>query len=117
MEAFLTRLQGFFDGIPYGLNTKTECHYQVVFYLAFTLLGQFIRSEVKSANGRADAVVWTETKVFVFEFKLNETAEQALSQINEKGYAVAYQADGREVVKVGVEFDPETLNLGRWLVG
>jgi hypothetical protein len=116
VDAFLTRLQGFFEGIPYDLSDRTERHYHVVFYLVFALMGQFIRTEVKSAKGRADAVVYTDTHVYVFEFKLNGTAEQALAQISEKGYAVAYQADGRAVVKVGVEFDKETRNLGRWLV-
>ncbi len=116
VDAFLTRLQGFFEGIPYDLSDRTERHYHVVFYLVFTLMGQFIRTEVKSAKGRADAVVYTDSHVYVFEFKLNGTAEQALAQIDEKGDAVAYQADGREVVKVGVEFDKDTRNLGRWLV-
>jgi len=113
--AFLTRLRAFFEKIPYDLNDQTERHYQVVFYLVFTLLGQFLQTELKSAKGRADAVVWTATHIFVFEFKLNGTAEEALSQIDAKGYAVSWAADGRTVVKVGVEFDKETRNLGRWL--
>jgi len=83
--------------------------------VVFTLLGQFLQTELKSAKGRADAVVWTATHIFVFEFKLNGTAEEALSQIDAKGYAVSWAADGRTVVKVGVEFDKETRNLGRWL--
>ncbi len=117
VDAFLTRLQAFFAGIPYDLNDRTERHYQVVFYLVFTLLGQFLQTEYKSAKGRADAVVWTPEQVYVFEFKLNGTAEEALSQIEERGYAVPWTADGRNVVKVGVEFDKESRNLGRWLQG
>ena len=117
VDAFLTRLQGFFEGIPYDLSDKTERHYHVVFYLVFTLMGRFVQTEVKSAKGRADAVVQTDSRVFVFEFKLNGTAEQALAQIEAQGYAVPYQAQGREVVKVGVEFDKDTRNLGRWLIG
>ncbi|HNY32892.1 MAG TPA: ATP-binding protein [Fibrobacteria bacterium] len=116
VDAFLARLRGFFEGIPYDLSDKTERHYHVVFYLVFTLMGQFVRTEVKSAKGRADAVVDTGSQVFVFEFKLNGTAEQALAQIDDKGYAIAYSAEGRRVVKVGVEFDKETRNIGRWLI-
>jgi hypothetical protein len=116
VEAFLTRMQSFFADFPYALNAKTERHYQVVFYLIFKLLGQYIRSEVQSAKGRADAVVWTPERIFVFEFKLNGTAEQALAQIDAKGYCIPYQADGRTVVKVGVEFNKEDRNLGRWLI-
>jgi hypothetical protein len=115
VDAFLTRLRAFFEGIPYDLNDRTERHYQVVFYLVFTLLGQFLQTELKSARGRADAVVWTPSHVFVFEFKLNGTAEEALAQIEDKGYAVPWVASGRTVVKVGVEFDQQTRNLGRWL--
>ena len=110
-------MRGFFAGIESELNDQTERHYQVVFYLIFTLLGQCIRAEVKSAYGRADAVVWTKDHIFVFEFKLNGTAEEALAQIDAKGYCVPYVADGRTVVKVGVEFDKATRNIGRWLLG
>ena len=115
VDAFLTRLQAFFADFPYELNEKTERHYQVVFYLVFKLMGQFTGAEVLSARGRADAVVKTPKYIYVFEFKLNGTAEQALQQIDEKGYLIPYQADGRELVKVGVEFSAEKRNIDRWL--
>lgn len=53
--------------------------------------------------------------IYVFEFKLNGTAEQALQQIEDKGYLIPYQADEREVKKVGVEFSTDTRNVSRWL--
>ena len=115
VDSFLTRLQAFFADFPYELNEKTERHYQVVFYLVFKLMGQFTGAEVRSARGRADAVVKTPKYIYVFEFKLNGTSEQALLQIDEKGYLIPYQADGREVVKVGVEFSAEKRNIERWL--
>lgn len=114
-DSFLTRLQAFFADFPYELNVKTERHYQVVFYLVFKLMGQFTQAEVKSAKGRADAVVKTPKYIYVFEFKLNGTAEEALEQIEEKGYLIPYRADGREVVKLGVEFSAEERNISRWL--
>ena len=116
VEAFLTRLRAFFAGIPYELNDKTEHHYQVVFYLVFRLMGQYTEAEVRSARGRADAVVRTADTVYVFEFKLNGTAEEALKQIGDRGYLIAWQADGRRLVKVGVEFSAEERNLSRWNV-
>ena len=115
VDAFLTRLQAFFADFPHELNEKTERHYQVVFYLVFKLMGQFTGAEVLSARGRADAVVKTPKYIYVFEFKLNGTAEQALQQIDEKGYLIPYQVDGRELVKVGVEFSAEKRNIDRWL--
>lgn len=115
VDAFLIRLQAFFADFPYELNEKTERHYQVVFYLVFKLMGQFTGAEVLSARGRADAVVETPKYIYVFEFKLNGTAEQALQQISEKGYLIPYQADGRKLVKVGVELSAEKRNIDRWL--
>ena len=105
----------FFADFPYELNAKTERHYQVVFYLVFKLMGQFTQAEVKSAKGRADAIVKTPKYIYVFEFKLNGTAEEALQQIEDKGYLIPYQADGREVIKLGVEFSAEERNISRWL--
>ena len=115
-DAFLTRLQAFFADFPYELNDRTERHYQVVFYLVFKLMGQFTDAEVRSGRGRADAVVKTPKYIYVFEFKLNGTAEEALQQIDDKGYLIPYQVDGRELVKVGVEFSAATRNINRWLV-
>ena len=116
-DSFLTRLQAFFADFPYELSDKTERHYQVVFYLVFKLMGQFTDAEVRSARGRADAVVKTPKYIYVFEFKMNGTADQALRQIDDKGYLIPYQSDGRELVKIGVEFSAEERNIGRWLVG
>jgi hypothetical protein len=115
-EAFLKRLRAFFAGIPYELSDRTERHYQVIFYLVFTLLGQFIQAELRSAKGRADAVVSSAGIVYVFEFKLQGSAEEALRQIDHQGYLVPFSADGRRLFKIGVEFDPEERNLGRWLI-
>ena len=116
VEAFLTRLRAFFADFPYELNDKTERHYQVVFYLVFKLLGQFINAEVQSALGRADAVVKTANAVYVFEFKLNGTAEEALAQIDNRGYLIPYTTNGCRIVKIGAEFSKEERNLSRWLV-
>ncbi len=115
-EAFLTRLRAFFADIPYELNDKTERHYQVIFYLVFKLMGQYTEAEVRSAKGRADAVVKTSDYIYVFEFKLNGTAEEAMRQIDDKGYLIPYSADNRSVVKIGAAFDKQERNIGEWLV-
>lgn len=114
VEAFMTRLRAFFAGVPYELNDQTERHYQVIFYLVFKLLGQFVETEVRSAFGRADAVVKTTDRIYVFEFKLNGSLDEALSQIDGKGYLIPYTANGRQLVKVGASFDPATRNIGEW---
>ena len=116
IDAFMQRFEAFFADFPYELNDKTERHYQVVVYLIFKLMGQFTQAEVHSAKGRADAIVRTPKYVYVFEFKLNGTAEEDLQQIYDKGYAEPFQMDNRRVVKVGVEFSAETRNVKRWLI-
>lgn len=116
VDSFLTRLKAFFADFSYELNDKTERHYQVVFYLVFKQMGQFCDAEVRSARGRADAVVKTQDSIYIFEFKLNGSAEAALKQINDKGYLIPYMADNRKQIKVGVMFDASERNIGQWLI-
>ena len=117
IDAFMERLKVFFAGMPYELSENTERHYQAIFYVVFTLMGQFVETEVRSARGRADAVVKTKYFIFVFEFKLNGTAEEALKQIDEKGYLIPYTLDGRKLVKVGVNFSKEKRNIDCYVIG
>jgi hypothetical protein len=119
METFFTQLKAFFALIPYDLNTaKDEKYFQTIFYVTLVLLGHYIDVEVKSATGRADAVVKTKDSIYVFEFKIdkNGTADEALKQIDEKGYLVPYTADGRRLVKAGVVFDTEKRTIGEWKI-
>ena len=118
VESFMTRLKAFFAGIPYQLNNKEEKHYQTVFYLLFKLMGQFIEAEQRSAVGRADAIVITADTVYAFEFKLtgNATAEDALKQIDDKGYLIPFTAGNKGLVKIGAEFSAEERTLSRWLI-
>lgn len=116
VDAFMERLKIFFAGIPYDLSDSTERHYQAIFYVVFTLLGQFVETEVRSARGRADAVVKTADAIYVFEFKLNGSAEDALKQIDGKGYLIPYTLEGKRLVKIGANFSKETRNVERYIV-
>ena len=79
-------------------------------------MGQFSEAEVRSAKGRADAVVKTADYIYVFEFKLDGNAEQALAQIDDRGYLIPYTVDGRKLMKIGVNFDPKERNIGDWKI-
>ena len=116
IESCLERTRSFFASIPHDLENKTEKHYQTIFYLLFRLMGQYVDAEVKSAIGRADVVVRLADAVYVFEFKYDGTPDEALAQIESKQYAIPYQADGRRIVKVGVNFDSETRTIGEWKI-
>ena len=117
VESCLERTRSFFASIPNDLENKTEKHYQTIFYLLFRLMGQYVDAEVKSAVGRADVVIKMQEAIYVFEFKVDGTPEEALAQINSKQYAIPYQADHRKVVKVGVNFDSSTRTIGEWVIG
>ena len=116
IESCLERTRSFFASIPNDLENKTEKHYQTIFYLLFRLMGMYVDVEVKSAIGRADVVVKMTDAIYVLEFKYDGTAQEALAQINGKGYAIPYEADHRRVVKVGVNFDSATRTIGDWMV-
>ena len=116
LESCLERTRSFFASIPNDLNNKEEKHYQTIFYLLFRLMGQYVDTEVKSAVGRADVVIKMQDAIYILEFKMNGTAEEALAQINSKGYAIPYEADHRKVVKVGINFDSTTRTIGDWKI-
>jgi hypothetical protein len=121
IEEFMTSLKAFFAAIPYDAikqEHRDEQYYQHVFYLLFTLIGEFTQTEVKSSRGRADAVVKTADATYVFEFKMDDkaTAEDALAQINSKDYAIPYTAEHRKLVKIGVEFSQKEKGVKRWII-
>lgn len=116
IESCLQRTRSFFTSIPNDLENKTEKHYQTIFYLLFRLMGQYVDTEVKSAVGRADVVLKLTDAIYVFEFKYDGTPEEALAQIESKQYAIPYEADGRPVYKIGVNFDSSTRTIGEWKI-
>ena len=86
-------------------------------YLIFTLLSCYtVLTEKENSRGRADMVVETDDYVYIFEFKLDGTAAEALKQIDDKGYAEPYAADSRKLFKVGVVFSSEKRNITEWSV-
>jgi hypothetical protein len=117
IASLMNRFRALFSGIPYPLTEQSEYHYQTLLYLIFRLMGEFALAEVASAAGRSDIVVVRKDTVYVFEFKLagNSTAEEALRQIDNKGYLLHFSANGKTLVKVGVEFDREKRTIGKWV--
>lgn len=116
VDGFLSRLQTFFDDTPYELARDREVHYQNILYIVFKLMGFHTEVEYRTSRGRVDLVLKTSDYIYVMEFKLNGTAEEAMQQIEEKGYASAFASDSRKVVKVGINFSDETRSIERWIV-
>ena len=116
VAAFLSRLQSFFADTPYELIRNLEVHYQNVLFIVFKLAGFYVNVEYRTSRGRIDLVMQTDRYIYVMEFKLNGTAEEALHQIEEKQYALPFATDKRKLFKIGVNFDNETRNIAGWLV-
>ena len=116
-DEVLEGLKCFFENIPYDLQVKYEKYYQSLFVSIFLMMKVRVDAEVKTARGRIDAVVETPDYVYVFEFKLRGTSEEALAQIEEKGYAAKFASDPRKLFRIGCAFDWDKRNLGQWIVG
>ena len=87
-----------------------------MFFYRFKLLGFYTKVEYHTSEGRIDLVLQTDKFIYIMEFKLNGTAEDALQQINDKNYALPFEMDGRKLFKIGVNFSAETRNIEKWIV-
>ena len=115
-DSFFHRLQGFFADTTYDIIREQELHYQNVLFIIFKLMGFYVSVEYHTSRGRIDLVLKTDKFIYVMEFKLEGTAEEALQQINEKHYALPFETDGRRVFKIGLNFSAGTRNIERWVV-
>ena len=121
----MREMQVYMAGVPYveGFKKKlqdaatAEGFYEYTMYLIFSMLNVYVRTQVKCRGGRIDMVVLMPDTTYVFELKTEGTAEQALQQIDEKDYALAYETDGRNVVKVGVKMNAADRTIEDWVIG
>ena len=116
LDDFFETLAIFFANIPYEITLANEKYYQSLFYAIFKLVGLTIDVEVPTNKGHIDCVIETENYIYIIEFKLNGTKEQALQQIIDKQYAQKYQGSDKALILLGVEFDQDNRNIGGYLV-
>ena len=124
LSAALAELRSYIASIPYDIITRKqwmakksrEDFYKLLMYVIFSLLNSKVDTEVKSVKGRADVVVKTKSDIFVLELKVDDTVDNALVQIDSKGYAIPYESDGRKVTKCGVSISSEARNIVHWRV-
>ena len=120
----LASLRSYIAKIPYDIITKEdwedkekrESFYKLLIYMVFSMLHSTVDTEVKSILGRADVVIKTKTHIFVLELKVDDTVENALAQIDDKGYAIPYETEGRTVTKCGVSISSEQRNITHWRI-
>lgn len=115
-DSFFLRLQSFFADTTYEAIREQELHYENVLFIVFKLVGFYTQVEYHTSKGRIDLVLQTDKFIYVIEFKLDGTAEEALQQIHDKHYALPFASDGRKLFKIGVNFSAETRNIEKWIV-
>lgn len=98
------------------LRGKKEDFYHALVHLHFRYLGLLMDSEVNTSDGRMDAVVKTDSHVYILEFKLNESAEKALQQIKDMDYPAKYAAENRAIVMIGINFNSRKKAVGNWMM-
>ena len=117
MDGALHLLQDYFGTLPYCNVTNYEGHYQQMLYIIFTLLTGFVVDvEVHTPKGRVDMVLLTKTDLYLFELKLNKSAQAAIQQINLKNYHKRFALCGKPITKVGINFDSTTGNIEDWII-
>lgn len=93
----------------------TKNIYQTIFYLIFKLIGLRIDAEVHTNAGRIDCVIDLAERTFLFEFKLNKSAAEALQQIKDHNYARKYRLAGKPITLIGANFDTQTRTVIEWV--
>ena len=111
VDDFFDRLKTMFADILYELARDREVHYQNILYIIFKLMGFYVQVEYHTSRGRIDLVLQTQDYVYVMEFKLNGSADEALAQIREKGYDAPFAKDSRTIYRIGVNFSDELRNI------
>ena len=122
LDDFRAGLTSFLASIPYTMRRKEnerekERYFHYTFYLIMRLISVYtVYTEKVQSQGRVDCIVETPNYVYIFEFKLDGTAEEAMRQIEEKGYAKEYGADTRKLYQIGAVFSSETGTIEEWIV-
>jgi hypothetical protein len=124
-DSALRMVQSFLASVPFmegdrailADQQRCEAYYHRLLFIVFSLLHNGVRAQVRQAVGMPDIVVTTRQYIYIIEVKLDSTPEAALRQIEEKQYAAPYLTEGKEIVKLGVNFSSETRSIGEWKRG
>ena len=116
LDEMFRLLQAYLLTVPYCDNANSEGHYQQLLYVIFSLFGRYVEVEVHTPTGRVDIVMKTDKALYLFELKLNMSAQTAINQIDLKDYSSKFALSGLPIVKVGINFDPERRTIGDWKV-
>ena len=115
-EGLMKRFAAFFADADYAIAGDAELYFQNTMYIMCKLMGQLVQVERHTSNGRMDILVQTEKYIYVMELKMDASADEALQQIEEKGYAKPFAADSRKLFRIGVNFSSSTRRIEEWKI-
>ena len=115
-EGLMKRFEAFFADADYEIAGDAELYFQNTMYVMCKLMGQYVQVERHTSNGRMDIVVQTDKYIYIMELKMDATADEALKQIEDKGYAKPFAADPRQIFKIGVAFSKQTRRIEEWKI-
>ncbi|MCQ2229302.1 MAG: PD-(D/E)XK nuclease domain-containing protein, partial [Bacteroidales bacterium] len=116
IDAFMKRLKTLFSNTPYELVKDLENHYQNVMFIVSQLCGIYTRAEYHTSEGRIDMTMETSDYVYIWEFKFEKSAQEAIDQIEEKHYADPFRSSGKKIVCIGVNFSHAIRGIDEYLV-
>ena len=116
VDMLMRRFTAFFADMDYQIQGKAEMYFQNTMYVMLKLMGQQVQVERHTSNGRIDVLIQTDKYVYIIELKRDKDPQDALDQIDEKGYDWPFMADGRKVFKIGATFSPKNRRLENWEV-
>ena len=115
-EGFMRRLENFFANGDYQVMGDLELYFQNTLYVFFRLMGFYVEVERHTTDGRMDILMQTPQYIYILELKLDKTADEALAQIEAKGYAKPFVDDVRQLFKIGINFSTATRRIDGWKI-
>lgn len=115
-EDFMYSIRSLFADTDSETEMNKEIHFQNMMAIVAKMMGFAVRTEVHSAKGRCDMQILTSSFVYIFEFKIDGSAEEAMKQISEKGYAIPFESDPRTIFLIGATFSTASRTLEDWII-
>lgn len=115
-EDFMNVLDTIFSGATYQIAIDNERSLQQAIYIIMELLGEYVEAERHTSNGRIDILLKTKDFIYIVELKVNSTADAALKQIEDKGYARPFASDTRKIYKIGINFSTKERRINEWKI-
>ncbi|MCB9292318.1 MAG: PD-(D/E)XK nuclease domain-containing protein [Lewinellaceae bacterium] len=114
LAAFI-KIDILFETLPYQIFIKNqEAFFHAILHITLHLTGMHIESEVSTAKGRVDTIIHTDSYIYIIEFKLDESADEALAQIRKQRYGSKYLGQGKEVLAIGINFSSKLKAVAEW---